>query len=231
LQFKLETMKKLLQQYYDDSDNYEIGVDEAGRGPLFGRVYAAAVILPKDDWFKHGLMKDSKKFTNHAKLESVAEYIKANAVAYHVGFCDETIIDKINILQATQQAMHEAILQTIKSTQCNDKTYHLLVDGNYFNDLTRFNAKTQSFENYRHTCIEGGDGKYVAIAAASILAKCARDQYINDLCEEFPLLKEKYAIDQNMGYGTKKHLDGIREFGITKWHRKTFGICKKYEEN
>lgn len=223
---------KLLQQYYDDSDNYEIGVDEAGRGPLFGRVYAAAVILPKDDWFKHGLMKDSKKFTNHAKLESVAEYIKANAVAYHVGFCDEIIIDKINILQATQQAMHEAILQTIKS--CSDNPiskYHLLIDGNYFNELTRFNAKSQCFENYKHTCIEGGDGKYVAIAAASILAKCARDQYIQDLCNEHNELREKYAIDQNMGYGTKKHLDGINAHGLTKWHRKTFGICKKYEEN
>ena len=91
----------------------------------------------------------------------------------------------------------------------------------------RFNAQTQRFENYKHTCIEGGDNTYVAIAAASILAKCARDKYIAELCDEFPELKDKYAIHENMGYGTKKHLDGIRANGITKWHRKTFGICKK----
>ena len=215
---------KLLHQYYDDTDDYEIGVDEAGRGPLFGRVYAAAVILPKDDWFKHGLMKDSKKFTNHKKLESVAEYIKVNAIAYHVSYVDESVIDKINILQATQQAMHDAIFKAMQ--KAINKPYHILVDGNYFNELTRFNAKTQHFENYKHTCIEGGDGKYTAIAAASILAKTSRDQYIQDLCNENPELREKYAIDQNKGYGTKKHLDGIRANGLTKWHRKTFGICK-----
>ena len=231
---KQEPLKKFL---IDDLDIYEIGVDEVGRGPMFGRVYTAAVILPKDDSFDHSKMKDSKKFHSKKKIDEVAEYIKNNAVAWSVSYEDETVIDDINILQATQKCMHKSILETIKKFEKNIDTeknkinvsnYHLLVDGNYFNNLTIFNKKKNMIENFKYTCIEGGDNKYSAIAAASILAKVSRDAYIDELCQENPYLVDKYGIDSNKGYGAKKHLDGIRQHGITEWHRKTFGICKEY---
>jgi ribonuclease HII len=209
----------------------EIGVDEAGRGPLFGRVYAAAVILPKDDSFDHFKMKDSKKFTSKKTntIEEAAEYIKNNALAWHVSYEDEKVIDKINILQATQQAMHKAINETRKKYDTEKKKQkqdkiHLLIDGNYFNPIIAKNGN--KLEAIPYTCVEGGDNKFSSIAAASILAKVSRDQYIADLCSVNPELVERYAIDANKGYGAKKHLDGIREHGITIWHRRTFGICK-----
>jgi ribonuclease HII len=213
--------------YSDDVDTLEIGVDEAGRGPLFGRVYTAAVILPKDNSFDHFRMKDSKKFHSKKQIEEVAEYIKQNAVAWYISFEDEKTIDQINILQATQKAMHSAILQT--RNQCKEKSnvqFHLLIDGNYFNPLTFLNKQTNKLEVIPYSCIEGGDNKYTAIAAASILAKVERDKYIQKLCEENPELIEKYGIDQNKGYGAKRHIDGIKEHGITIWHRRSFGTCK-----
>jgi ribonuclease HII len=216
--------------YSDDVDTLEIGVDEAGRGPLFGRVYSAAVILPKDNSFDHFRMKDSKKFHSKKQIEEVAEYIKQNAVAWYVSFEDEKTIDQINILQATQKAMHNAILQTRK--QCKEfsnNKFHLLIDGNYFNPLTFLNKQTNKLEVIPYSCIEGGDDKYSAIAAASILAKVERDKYIENLCKENPELIEKYGIDQNKGYGAKRHLDGIKEYGISIWHRRSFGICKQYQ--
>lgn len=214
---------------------YEIGVDEAGRGPLFGRVYSAAVILPKDDSFDHSKMKDSKKFHSKKKIEEVAEYIKENALAWYVSYEDEKVIDNINILQATQQSMHNAILETrkqminkLKEQGLNDYSFHLLIDGNYFNPITFLNKKTNKLDSIPYETIEGGDNKYSSIAAASILAKVSRDKYIEELCDEHPELGEKYGIDSNKGYGAKKHLDGIKEHGITIWHRRSFGICKNY---
>jgi len=212
----------------DDIDILEIGVDEAGRGPLFGRVYSAAVVLPKDNSFDHFKMKDSKRFHSKKQIEETANYIKENAVAWYVSFEDEKTVDQINILQATQKAMHSAILET--RDQCKKKTcharFHLLIDGKYFNPLTVFNKEANKIEIITYSCIESGDNKYTAIAAASILAKVERDKYIEELCKENPELIEKYGIDQNKGYGAKRHLDGIREHGITIWHRRSFGICK-----
>lgn len=231
--------------YYDDMNTIEIGVDEAGRGPLFGRVYSAAVILPKDNSFDHFKMKDSKKFHSKKQIEEVAEYIKENAIAWYVSFEDEKTIDKINILQATQNAMHNAILETCKqyihkahmyghhnnntnNNNTNNYKFHLLIDGNYFNPISYFNKKTNKLESLPYSCVEGGDNKYTAIAAASILAKVERDKYIEDLCKENPELVSKYGIDQNKGYGAKRHLEGIKEHGITIWHRRSFGICKQF---
>ena len=208
---------------------YEIGVDEAGRGPLFGRVYSAAVILPKDDSFDHSSMKDSKKFHSSTKIKEVAEYIKLHAIAWSVSFVDEQTIDKINILQATQQSMHKCIHEVVNKLHIirpDDCTIHLLIDGNYFNPIIHPNTNTNTPIPY--TTIEGGDNKYTAIAAASILAKVERDKYIDDLCNANPELCDKYSINTNKGYGAKKHLDGIKEHGITVWHRKSFGICKNY---
>ena len=218
----------LLKYYYEQPHINEIGVDEVGRGPLFGRVYTAAVILPKDDSFDHSKMKDSKKFHSKQKIQEVAEYIKENAIAWSVAYEDEKTIDEINILQATQKSMHKCIKEVVKKTSRQPDLIQLLIDGNYFNSYAEYNNTQRKLEVLKHVCIEGGDNKYSCIAAASILAKVARDAYIEELCNEHPELSEKYNIDSNKGYGAKKHLDGINEHGITQWHRKTFGICKKF---
>ena len=109
-----------------------------------------------------------------------------------------------------------------------DYSYFLLIDGNYFNPIQYMNQNTKKWEQMNHMCVEGGDNAYSAIAAASILAKVERDRYIEELCLQNPTLKEHYAIDSNKGYGAKKHMDGIKEHGITIWHRRSFGICKNY---
>ena len=209
-----------------DTTIIEIGIDEAGRGPMFGRVYAGIVVLPKDNSFNHSQMKDSKKFHSKKKIEQVADYIKKNAIAWAVEYEDEQTIDKINILQATQSAMHKGIKNVLSQlSNLLDINYDkilILVDGNYFNPFTEV-------ETIKYKMIEGGDNKYTSIAAASILAKTERDKYIEELCKENPELVERYDINSNKGYGSKKHMDGIKQYGITKWHRKTFGICKEYK--
>jgi ribonuclease HII len=224
-----------LNKYFsEDNTIIEIGVDEVGRGPMFGRVYTAAVILPKDDSFNHSLMKDSKKFHSKKKIEETAVYIKQNCVAWHVSYEDEKTIDSINILQATQKSMHSSILTVkqkyldmLSNTQLSSK-FQLLIDGNYFNPITFLNKQRGIIETMPHICVEGGDNKYTSIAAASILAKVARDEYIEQMCNQYPELSEKYGIDSNKGYGSKQHMDGIKQHGITIWHRRSFGICKEY---
>jgi ribonuclease HII len=225
----------LLKKYYHELATLEIGADEVGRGPMLGRVYSGAVILPKDDSFDHFKMKDSKKFTskNPKKIQEVAEYIKEHAIAWAVEYEDEKVIDEINILQATQSAMHKAIKSVIKQLEQvslgpNYDNLLLLIDGNYFKQLTILNKGKTKLVHINYETIEGGDNKYTAIAAASILAKVERDKYIHELCVENPELVERYGIDSNKGYGSKVHMDGIKKYGITKWHRRTFGICKNY---
>jgi ribonuclease HII len=203
----------------------EIGVDEAGRGPMLGRVYAGAVILPKStEDFNHFWMKDSKKFHSEKKIREMATYIKEKAIAWSVAYADEREIDAINIRNATHQAMHKAIkdILTKKAWNENNKEILLLIDGN---DFTPF---LQDNEKIAHVCIEGGDNAYSCIAAASILAKVARDDYIAELCTEHPNLITHYDLLKNKGYGTKKHMDGIKQHGITPFHRKTFGICREF---
>jgi ribonuclease HII len=230
---------ELLKKCYNEGDNvFEIGVDEVGRGPLFGRVYTAAVILPKDDSFDCSMVKDSKKFHSKNKIEEASKYIKENALAWYISFEDEKKIDEINILQATQLSMHNSILEVRKQYKSilkefgkeekKDYSFSLLIDGNYFKPVTYLDKKTNKLECIPHVTIEGGDNKYASIAAASILAKVERDKYINELCEQNPTLAEYYSIDSNKGYGAKKHLDGIKEHGITIWHRRSFGICKSF---
>lgn len=207
---------------------FEIGVDEVGRGPLFGRVYTAAVILPflpeHTDWSRK--IKDSKKYASATALKRAAGLIKANATAYAIAFREADHVDRVNILQATQDAMHEAIhrvleqinavgnippvrvLETVLETVC------LLVDGNYF----------RPFPGLSHTCVEGGDGIHLSIAAASVLAKEARDDWIAELCGQHPDLVDKYGLDSNKGYGTKRHIEGLRQHGMTPWHRRSFHV-------
>ena len=219
----------LLKCYNENPHSIEVGIDEVGRGPLFGRVYTAAVILPKDDSFDHSKMKDSKKFHSKAKIVEAAEYIKEHAIAWSVTYEDEKTIDNINILQATQQCMHKSISEIIKKTVLPQSSHiKLLVDGNYFKQYPTYNTIQKKIEQLDYVCIEGGDNKYSAIAAASILAKVARDTYIEELCAEYPQLIEHYSIDSNKGYGAKKHMDGIIQHGITIWHRRSFGPCKNF---
>jgi len=230
---KEKRLKKisLLKPYFDSNELiFELGIDEAGRGPMFGRVYAGAVVLPKGvTEFKFDDMKDSKKFHSKKKIELVAEYIKENAVAWAVEYEDETVIDEINILQATQSAMHKCIKNILKQLKNpNYENILLLVDGNYFKPYSTLNNTKTKLETIKHLLVEGGDNKYCSIAAASILAKVERDKYIEELCVKNPELIEHYGIDSNKGYGSKKHMEGIKQYGITKWHRRTFGICKEY---
>ena len=229
---KKKMVEPLKHMFMSDTTIIEIGIDEAGRGPMFGRVYAGVAVLPKDDIFDHSQMKDSKKFSSKKKIENVAEYIKENAIAWAVEYEDEQTIDDINILQATQSAMHKGIKNVLaqlssKSDFDYDKIL-LLVDGNYFKPYSILNKTKTKLETIKCQMVEGGDNKYTSIAAASILAKVSRDKYIEELCIQNPELIERYSIDSNKGYGSKKHMDGIKKYGITKWHRKTFGICKQF---
>lgn len=248
---KQTPLAKHYDEKYEINNLLEIGIDEAGRGPLFGRVYTAAVILPKHDNFDFKKMKDSKKFSSEKKINEVAEHIKEHAVAWAVTYNDETTIDKINIRQSVLKSMHESIRTVITDTSYatdsygnivedkedkednednmhgkSESSYFLLVDGNDFRPYMRYTE--EGLMPVNHVCIEGGDNKYCAIAAASILAKTERDKYIQDLCKENPELVDKYGIDKNKGYGTKQHIDGIKNNGISKWHRKSYGICKDY---
>jgi len=213
--------------HVDDESVLEIGVDEAGRGPLFGRVYAAAVVLPRD--FDCSKVKDSKKFTSQKKIEEAAAYIEEHALAWHVWYEDEKKIDEINILQATQLAMHCAIHKVQeKCANLPHSAFHLLIDGNYFNPIIVYDKQKQKITQIPYLTVEGGDNTYASIAAASILAKVYRDKYIDEMCTAHPELAERYSIHSNKGYGAKKHMDGLKEFGVTQWHRQSFAPCRKY---
>jgi len=225
-----------LQKKYNNSNIMEIGIDEAGRGPMFGRVYCAAVILPNNEEFKYELLKDSKKFTSEKKINEVADYIKTNALYWSVSYEDEKMIDSINIRQATLCAMHKAIGDIIKQnnslTNLNiNECYYLLVDGNDFKAYTYYCEITNIIKQINHILIEGGDNKFCSIAAASILAKVERDRYIREMCINFPKLNIYYGLLTNKGYGTSKHMEGIKKYGISKWHRTTYGCCKEAHIN
>jgi ribonuclease HII len=223
-----------LQKKYNTSNSniMEIGIDEAGRGPMFGRVYSAAVILPNNEDFKYELLKDSKRFTSEKKINEVADYIKTNALYWSVSYEDEKTIDSINIRQATLCAMHKAINELIKQNNSINNSninecYYLLVDGNDFKAYTYYCEATHIIKQINHILIEGGDNKYCSIAAASIVAKVERDKYIREMCINFPKLNIYYGLLKNKGYGTSKHMEGIKKYGISKWHRTTYGCCKE----
>lgn len=186
--------------YYQDTLT-EAGCDEAGRGCLAGPVFAAAVILPRD--FRHPLLNDSKQL-KESHRDELRVVIEEKALAYAVAsICNEEI-DRINILKASFKAMHEALARLLIQPQM------LLIDGNRFNP----------YGNIPHTCIIQGDGIYASIAAASILAKTYRDEYMQQLHEKFP----HYGWKDNKGYPTKYHRDAIRTHGDTPYHRRTFRL-------
>ena len=200
----------MLSQY---NSNMEVGLDEAGRGPLIGRVYAGAVIWPSDTICD--MIKDSKKLSI-IKREKSLNWIKENIVYWGVGFADENEIDSINILNATKLAMDRAII----NLQSKD-TSNLLNITNLIIDGTGWENK---FSNYTVNSIVKGDSKYYSIAAASIIAKQYHDKYISELVLSDPSLDIKYNLLKNMGYGTKKHIDGIKQHGMSQYHRKSFNI-------
>ena len=205
---------------------------------MFGRVYSAAVILPKTDDFKYELLKDSKKFSSFKKINEVADYIKENALAYSICYEDEKTIDKINIRNTTHNAMHKCIKNITDSNNLKlninnkkyNENYYLLVDGNDFKTYTYLND-SEMLQEISHILVEGGDNKYCSIAAASILAKVERDKYISELCKCYKKLDQFYGLESNKGYGTSKHMEGIKNYGISPWHRKTYGCCKNANLN
>ena len=179
----------------------EAGCDEAGRGCLAGSVYAAAVILP--DGYQNELLNDSKQLSEKKRYQ-LREIIERDAVAWAVGIVTPEEIDQINILNASILAMHRAL------DQLKVRPEAIIVDGNRF----------KPYQDLPHTTIVKGDGKYLAIAAASILAKTYRDDYMNQLAEEYP----QYDWLSNKGYPTKKHREAIKQFGITPYHRKSYNL-------
>ena len=216
----------LLPQFTEDY-RYEIGMDEAGRGPLFGRLYVAATVLPKGNDFHHEWMKDSKKFHSKTKIKDMSDYIKKNAISWSIQYIEHDVIDQINIRESVHKGMHNAIRDILNRSEIDKNNCFLLIDGNHFKPYSMYDEENESIFVMPHQTIEGGDNKYTNIAAASILAKVARDEYIKDLCDEHPELNEKYNLEKNQGYGTKQHLEGILEHGITQWHRKSYGRCKE----
>ena len=206
----------MLQSCYNESNDLEIGVDECARGPMFGRLYTAAVVLPKI--FDHSKMKDSKKIKSRTTMKTLADYIKENAISWSVDYIEPKEIDEINIRQAVLKCMKTSIQNVIENM--DNANVFLVIDGNDFIPMT-YNG-----QQLNHVCVEKGDNTYSFIAAASILAKYEHDKYIMDLCEKYPELDNRYGLKTNVGYGTKKHLDGIKEHGISQWHRRSYGCCK-----
>ncbi|MDL2223731.1 ribonuclease HII [Bacteroidales bacterium OttesenSCG-928-M06] len=189
---------------YLHKDLLEAGCDEAGRGCLAGSVFAAAVILPPD--FVCEELNDSKQLSERQR-EKLRPFIEKNALAWAVGIVTPEEIDEINILNASFLAMHRAI------DQLKIRPEHLLIDGNRF----------KKYNNIPSTTIVKGDGKYLSIAAASILAKTHRDEYMTQLHKEYP----HYGWDKNKGYPTKAHRKGIENFGITSYHRTSFTLLRE----
>lgn len=194
-----ELCSMLKSHYYENL--VEAGCDEAGRGCLAGSVYAAAVVLPPD--YENDLLNDSKKLTAK-KRYALREVIQRDALAWAVGIVTPEEIDKINILNASFLAMHRAL------DQLSLRPEAVIVDGNRF----------KPYQDLPFTTIVKGDGKYLSIAAASVLAKTYRDDYMLSLAKEYP----QYDWQSNMGYPTKKHRQAIRDHGITPYHRKSYNL-------
>ena len=199
----------LASHYY--TGKVEAGCDEAGRGCLAGSVYAAAVIFPED--YQNDELNDSKQLTDRRRKQ-LREIIQRDAVAWAVGVVTPEEIDRINILNASILAMHRALDQLTVRPEA------IIVDGNRFKPYAPPLFGGGRGAALPHTTIVKGDGKYLSIAAASILAKTYRDDYMDQLAEEFP----QYDWLSNKGYPTKKHREAIRQYGITPYHRKSFNM-------
>ncbi len=205
LEINIRSHNMLKNHYYEGL--IEAGCDEAGRGCLAGSVYAAAVILPED--YENELLNDSKQLTERRRY-ALREIIQRDALSWAVGIVTPEEIDRINILNASILAMHRALDQLTLRPQA------VIVDGNKF----------KPYRQLPHTCIVKGDAKFMAIAAASILAKTYRDDYMNRLAGEYP----QYDWLSNKGYPTKKHRDAIREYGPSPYHRMSYNLLGDPQE-
>lgn len=201
-----------------NGDKLEVGIDEAGRGCLAGPVVAAVVCMPSnfndEDIGIVSIIKDSKKMTRKNR-NLCREFIENTAIDWGVGISDNTEIDEINILRATHMAMHRSI------NELNISPEYIMVDGNSFKDY--YDDKNELID---YSCIIGGDNKYLNIACASILAKEHHDKIVRQYITEIPEIDTRYEWNSNVCYGTKTHIDGIIKYGISRFHRKSFGICK-----
>lgn len=238
----------MLELCYGNSEELQVGIDEAGRGCFAGPV-VAAVVLWDNDWIASQLseappcsdntdmtisqeerqqnkkflelIKDSKKLSKKNR-DLLFKFITDHAKAYSIQYISEGTIDKVNILNATYLAMHNAL--DVLNKYPIDR---ILVDGDKFLPYKNTNPERE-YLNVPHLCVPNGDNTYLSIASASILAKVSRDWHMEQLAKENPELDTKYDWFNNKGYGTKKHLDGIRAYGICEHHRRTFGICKEF---
>jgi len=203
---------------YKEKDIVEVGLDEAGRGCLLGPVCVAGVIWLQEDPRNDIVIKDSKKYSEKKRIQCY-DYVKEHCIDHSIQLLSNEEIDTKNILQASIEGMHQC-LDDISIRKSFDT---ILVDGNHFE--TYYSSQKDEF--IPHHCIVKGDNTYKSIAAASVLAKTYRDKYIIQLVKDNPEL-EKYDIVNNKGYGTKKHMEAIKKYGITQWHRKTFKPCSDY---
>ena len=245
-------------KWFYQKDEIEVGIDEVARGCLFGRVYTAAVIWPYDETFAEEeyeekeiddkedeedkdekdesekesiekivtsenlhcpITKDSKQYTPQKRKE-LYQYILDNALEVQYSYCEAEEIDDINILQATYKSMHKTL------DKFSTKVDRILVDGDRFKPY--YNSGEDN-EWVPYACFPKGDTLYLPISAASIVAKVEHDMYIERLCQEYPDLDERYGLLSNMGYGSQRHRDGITKYGISQFHRKTFGCCQQVD--
>lgn len=208
-----------LLRHHDD-DCVEFGVDEVGRGCLFGPVCTCCVYVPNDVVIPTDLkIRDSKKTTPRQR-EKIMEFLRNTPeIKYNVCLIDNNRIDEVNILQATYDGMHKSI------SEMGIEPEHLVIDGNRFRIY-----QNKSGEIIPHCCVKQADDKYLHVSIAANIAKYTRDKWISTICEENPVLNEYYSMGSNKGYGTKAHMTGIKEYGITKYHRTSFSPCSNIEK-
>lgn len=215
----------MLELYKDNVNETQVGIDEVGRGCFMGPVVASAVVW-ESEWLEKNKIqfsnelekiKDSKKLSENQRKKTAA-FIKKHCKAFAIQTMEASAIDDTNILVATYNAMHKCIRCIQDDADQQIHIDRLLVDGTSF----------KPFRSIQFECITNGDNKFISIASASILAKVYRDEYIFDICQTYPEYDRMYHWSKNKGYGTKQHIDGIKNYGITEFHRKTFGICKTF---
>lgn len=215
----------------EDLGGIEIGIDEVGRGSLYGRVYIGAVVLPNpetitaEQLLSFHEIRDSKKITSRVKMDTLAEFIRQVCPYWSVQYKESSVVDEINIKQATLAAMANGVVDILDQVvlTSNPSSVHILADGIEFTQFQYTSPdNTPCPFGIQVHAIDKGDNTYMSIACASILAKSTRDTYITELCNANPELSERYSLNTNMGYGTAAHMAGIERWGVTEEHRRSF---------